>query len=223
MRDKVLVVAAHPDDETLGCGGTLLKHRNGDDTIFWMIITNIHSEMGWTEDRIEQRQKEIQQVSKMYDFNKTYKLDFPTTQLDMVPYNDLISKVSDIVKKIEPTIVYLPNIHDIHTDHQITARAVLSCCKNFRVKSIRRILMYECLSETEFAPAQGNSAFVPNGFVDTTLFFDKKIEIMKIYASEIDVSPFPRSLEIIDCLSKIRGSRIGKRHAEAFSILLDIT
>lgn len=223
MQDKVLVVAPHPDDETLGCGGTLLKHKNSEDKIYWMIVTNIQSEDGWSKEEVQKRQKEIQKVAEMYGFERIFKLDFPTTMLDVIPYNDLVSKVSDAVKEVEPSIVYLPNRSDIHTDHQVTFRSGISCCKNFRVPSIKRILMYECLSETEFAPASGDSVFTPNGFVDITPFFDKKIEIMKIYDSEIGNSPFPRSLEIIECLAKIRGSRIGKKYAEAFSILLDIT
>jgi LmbE family N-acetylglucosaminyl deacetylase len=223
MQDKVLVVAPHPDDETLGCGGTLLRYKDIGDEIYWLIVTNIHTENGWDGDKVKKRQEEIQKVADIYGFDKTFKLDFPTTMLDTISYNDLIAKMSVVIQEVKPSIVYLPNRSDIHTDHQVTFRSGISCCKNFRVPSIKRILMYECLSETEFAPAYGDSVFIPNGFVDITPFFDKKIEIMKIYDSEIGNSPFPRSLEIIECLAKIRGSRIGKKYAEAFSILLDIT
>ena len=93
MQDKVLVVAPHPDDETLGCGGTLLKHKNSDDKIYWMIVTNIQSENGWPEERVRKRQKEIHQVADMYGFEKTFKLDFPTTMLDAIPYNEIVKAI----------------------------------------------------------------------------------------------------------------------------------
>ena len=153
MDDKVLVVAPHPDDETLGCGGTLLKHKKNGDTIYWMIVTNIDIDHGWLDEVVQKRQKEIDQVSQMYGFENTFKLDFPTTKLDSISYNDLIAKISDVIKEIEPSVVSLPNRSDIHTDHKVTFNAVMSCCKDFRMPCIKRILMYECLSETEFAPA----------------------------------------------------------------------
>ncbi len=219
MKDKVLVVAPHPDDETLGCGGTLLKHKNCGDKIYWMIITNIQSENGWPEEEVQKRQNEIQNVSEMYGFNKIFKLDFPTTMLDTIPYNELIIKISAVIQKVNPSIVYLPNCSDVHTDHQITFRAASSCCKNFRAPFIRKILMYECLSETEFAPALRDYVFAPNVFVDISEYFHQKLEIFKVNASEVMEPPFPRSIETIISLAKYRGSRIGVESAEAFMLL----
>lgn len=219
MKDKVLVVAPHPDDETLGCGGTLLKHKNCGDKIYWMIITNIQSENGWPEEDVQKRQNEIQNVSEMYGFEKTFKLDFPTTMLDTIPFNDLIAKMSVVIQEVKPSIVYLPNRSDVHTDHKVTFRAAISCCKNFRAPFINKILMYECLSETEFAPALMERVFVPNVFVDISGTFHQKLEIFKVYSSEVMAPPFPRSIETIISLAKYRGSRIGVESAEAFMLL----
>lgn len=222
MQDKVLVVAPHPDDETLGCGGTLLKHKNGGDKIYWAIVTNILSKNGWSEEGVEKRQKEIHQVAKMYGFEKIFKLDFPTTMLDTIPYNELIAKISDVIKEVEPSIVYLPNRSDVHTDHPITFNATMSCIKNFRAPSVKRVLMYETISETEFSAPINENTFIPNVFMDISLYLKKKIKIFKTYSSEIMNAPLPRSLESIETLTKYRGSRIGVEYAEAFMLMEEI-
>ena len=219
MKDNVLVVAPHPDDETLGCGGTLLKHKNSGDNIYWMIVTNIQIGNGWHEEVVQKRQKEIHQVADMYSFEKVFKLEFPTTKLDTIPYSEIISKMSIVIQEVKPSIVYVPNCNDIHTDHQITFKAVMSSCKHFRAPYIRKILMYECLSETEFAPAVSLYAFVPNCFVNISEYFLHELEIFRVYESEIMKPSFPRSIETITSLARYRGSCIGKEYAKAFCLL----
>ena len=219
---KILVISTHPDDETLGCGGTILKHKNIGDKIYWLIITNIDEKNGWDKKVVEERQNEIKEVSQSYGFEKVFKLDYPTTKLDIIPISEIIRSISQVISEVEPHTIYLPNRSDVHTDHQIAFKAVWSCTKNFRYSFIKRILMYECLTETEFAPALLENVFIPNVFVNITEYLDKKLEIMKTYKSEVMEEPYPRSLEIIKSLAKVRGSRISKKYAEAFSILLDI-
>lgn len=222
MRDKILVIAPHPDDETLGCGGTLLKYKARGAEVSWVIVTNIAQVRGWEAKRVEERQKEIDKVSKLYGFDSVFKLDFPTTELDATPINRIITALSKVILKIKPNIVYLPNKNDIHTDHQVTFTAGMSCTKNFRVPFINKILMYECLSETEFAPALEESAFVPNIFVDISNLIARKIEIMKVYGSEIKEHPWPRSIENIKALATFRGAACSFRYAESFMLLKEI-
>jgi LmbE family N-acetylglucosaminyl deacetylase len=216
---NVLVIAPHPDDETLGCGGTLLKHKKNKDNIFWLIITNISIKDGWAKHRVIQRQKEIDKVKKLYKFNNYFKLDYPTAKLDQIPRQDLVSKISKTISIVKPNIVYLNNHSDIHTDHQITFEAVMSATKSFRSPSIKKILTYETLSETEFAPSLNGLTFVPNVFNDITPFFSKKIDILKTYKSEIMKDYFPRSLSSVKSLASIRGSKIGVKYAESFCLL----
>ncbi len=219
---KVLFIDVHPDDETLGCGGTILKHAASGDEIHWLIITAINVENGWDKQRVESRQKEIFQVSDAYGFSCTHNLGFPTTMLDTIPMNDLISSISKVIMTVEPGIVYLPNRSDIHTDHQTAFKAVASCTKSFRYPFVKRTLMYECLSETEFAPALPSDVFVPNVFVDISAFLEKKIEIMKLYQGEHGEFPFPRSVENIKALARYRGATAGIDAAEAFVSLKEI-
>jgi N-acetylglucosamine malate deacetylase 1 len=219
---KILVIAPHPDDETLGCGGALLKHASMKDKIHWLLITNITEENGWEVDKVNQRQKEINKVSKMYGFNSLTKLDFPTMMLDTIPMSELVNEISNVISRIKPDFIYLNYQNDIHTDHQVVFKAVMSSVKSFRHPYIQRILNYETLSETEFAPpSKENIAFQPNVFVDITKFFDKKCEIMMIYDGEVMSPPYPRSLDSIKALAKYRGSRIGVKYAEAFSLLYE--
>lgn len=219
---KILVISPHPDDETLGCGGTILKHKDMGDKIYWLIITNIDAKNGWDKNAVKKRQKEIEIVAEMYGFEKTFKLDYPAAKLDTIPIQKIIESISKVILEVKPEIIYLPNRSDVHTDHQITFKAAYSCTKNFRYPFIKKILMYETLSETEFAPALPENVFIPNVFVDITKYFEKKLEIFKIYDSEIMEEPLPRSLEVIEAFDKCRGSRIGEKYAEAFILLKEI-
>lgn len=221
MSEKILVVAPHPDDETLGCGGTLLRHKDQGEQIYWMVMTNIHVEHGWDKNKVESRQREIEEVAAMYGMEHVYNLGFPTTTLDRIPYNEMIDKVSKVVKEVKPTVVYVPNQKDIHSDHAMTFNVTLSCCKDFRAPFIKRILMYEVLSETDFAPEINELGFRPNVFVDVSKFMEKKLEIFQIYASEVMAAPLPRSLETLRSLAQYRGSRISKNYAEAFCLIFE--
>jgi len=213
---KVLFVSVHGDDETLGCGGTILKHKESGDAIFWLIVTGPEK-----DGRKEIRRKEIEKISIEYGFTKTYNLNISSTKLDLTPTAELIEKISDIVNSVKPGILYLPNRTDVHSDHQITFKAVYSCTKSFRYPFIRRILMYETLSETEFAPPLPENAFMPNVFIDITEFFEKKLEILQLYEGEVMEPPYPRSLETLEALAKLRGSRIGVKYAESFQLIFE--
>ena len=220
--NKILVIAVHPDDESLGCGGTLLKHKAGGDLVYWLIVTSMKEECGFEKGAVEARRKEIEKVSSMYGFDGVYDLDFPTMQLDAIPFSNLIGSISDVFGKVEPNIVYLSFKGDVHTDHQAAFRAAYSCTKSFRYPSIKKIVMMETLSETEFTPSTKEDSFIPNMFVDITDFIERKIEIMNIYKNEIGTHPFPRSERNIRALATFRGATAGCEYAEGFMILKEI-
>ena len=215
----VTVISAHPDDETLGVGGTLLKHKKRGDKINWIIVTNVFENQGFTHEKVHSRQKEIDIVSKLYSFDNVYKLDYPTMKLDSTIFFDLIDKISRIFLKIHPEVIYVMNRSDAHSDHRIVFDAVLSCTKSFRYPFIKKVLMYECLSETEFAPNLPEKVFQPNYFVDISQYFHNKINIMKIFDSELGIHPFPRSEKNIEALAIYRGASVGVEYAEAFQLI----
>ena len=160
-------------------------------------------------------------VSKKYKFNATIDLGFPTQLLDKIDARTLINKINENIKRIKPEIIYMINRSDIHSDHRIAFEAIYACTKNFRNPFIEKILMYEILSETEFAPALSENIFQPNVFVDISDFMEKKLEIMSLYASEVMPGNFPRSMSAIKALGAYRGSRIGVNYAEAFVLLFE--
>lgn len=216
---NVVVVSAHPDDEILGAGGTLLKHKSAGDNIFWLIITCITEKQGFSKERVESRAEEIQKVSDMLGVNKTFILDYPTMNLSSSSLITMVPKISDVFYEVEPEIIYCLNRSDAHSDHRVTFDAIMSCTKSFRYPFIKKVLMYECISETEFAPSLPEKVFIPNYYVDISAFFLKKLEVMKVYKSELGEHPFPRSLRNMEALATFRGASVGVDFAEAFQLI----
>jgi LmbE family N-acetylglucosaminyl deacetylase len=218
---NILVVSVHPDDETLGCGGTLLKHREKDDKVFWLILTQANNKITSIPNIVDLQKQYIQEVASIYDFQEFKQLSFLTTELDRYPLGEIIREVSKYIDHIKPSIIYFNFYNDVHSDHRVAFDAVYSCTKNFRYPFIEKILMYETLSETEFAPAITKNAFVPNVFVDISTFMEKKLEIMKLFTTEQMAEPYPRAMSSIRALARYRGSRIGVEYAEAFMLLFE--
>ena len=217
---KVLIISPHPDDETLGCGGTLLRHKSQGDQLYWCIITEMKTEMGWSDNLVKSRINEINSVKEIYEFIDVFNFGIPPTKVDTVPISDIVEKLSDIYKIIEPEIIYMPFPYDVHTDHQIVSKALKSTYKWFRHPYLRKILMYETLSETEFS-FEAKNTFCPNVFINISEFLDLKIDVMKIFKSEMGNSPFPRSEKTIRSLAAVRGSQSGYKAAEAFQLLYE--
>ena len=216
---KVIVISSHPDDEILGAGGTLLKHKSNGDDLTWLIVTSMLNDEKQSKDTINKRKEEIKKVSKMIGFSKVYELNYPTTGLQSHSMNEMIPDISRIFLDFKPEIIYVMNRSDAHSDHRYTFESVLACTKSFRYPFIKKVLMYECISETEFAPQLHERVFIPNYFVDISPYFTKKIEIMEVYKSELGEHPFPRSKRNIKALATFRGATIGVEYAESFQII----
>lgn len=218
MKNRILVLAVHPDDETLGCGGTLLKHKANGDKIHWLICTSLNKNHSYYQNR----NKEISKVSKIYNFNSVENLPFEPTKIDKHSTSEIIEKISKVINKVRPNIIYLPFKEDVHTDHKKIFEASYSCTKSFRYPFIKKIYMMETLSETEFAPSIEKKWFIPNTYVDISKYISKKIQIMKIYKGELNKHPFPRSEKSIKALATFRGSTSGCKFAESFVLLKEI-
>lgn len=178
--------------------------------------------VGFTPDRMAKREEEIAAVAKSYRFAAVHQGWFPTTRLDSVPRAEIISKVARIVDEVKPEIIYLPFSGDVHTDHRVVFESVAACTKWFRHGSVRRVLAYETLSETEFGISPESLSFRPNVFVDVSAHLEKKIQAMRLYAGEMGTFPFPRSEEAIRALAAVRGAAVGCAAAEAFILLREI-
>ena len=215
---RTIVVAPHPDDEVLGVGGTILRRKAEGAKVAWLIVTSITIESGWSKERVAQRADEIERITSMFGFDGVFTLRYPATQLDRIPMSDLVASVSEVFKKFEPTEVFVPHPSDVHTDHRVVFDATAGCTKWFRYPSVKRVLAYETLSETDFGLGT-NEGFRPNVFVDITPFLGKKLQALDIYESEVGVAPFPRSHEVISALATVRGAASGFKAAEAFELL----
>ena len=221
--NKVLVIAVHPDDETLGCGGTLLKHKAHGDEIYWLVLTGPRKgdHRAFSDEFIAKRDALVDRVSEAYGFKDTIKLNLPTQMLHSLDLKDIIIRISDVFKKLEPEIIYMMYNNDVHSDHRVAFDAAYSCTKSFRYPFIKQILMIEALSETDFALATQAAFFVPNVYVDISPYIDNKLEIMSMFEGELMEEPYPRSLSSIKALARVRGSRAGVMYAEAFQLLYE--
>lgn len=217
---RMMVVAPHPDDETLGCGGTILRQRAAGGQVDWLLVTGISEAHGWSREVVERREREIEQVREAYGFASLLRLEFPTTKLDELPVGALVSRIAEAIRSSGCTDVLMPFRHDVHSDHRVTATAVLAAVKAFRQPSVRRVLMYETLSETEFGfPAD---AFHPNVFVEIGPYMQRKLEIFSYYRSEVMAEGGARSLSALEALAKLRGARMNRGYAEAFELVFEL-
>ena len=210
--EKVVVVAVHPDDETIGCGGTIIKHLNRGDEVHCILVTKGNAE-----------QKEIwNNVKEAYQFTSVTELDFPELDLMDISLNELIPPLSKAISVIQPQTIIIPNRSDAHSDHKAVFNAVASCTKSFRYPFIEKVLMMEVISETDFALPLPEGQFLANYYVDITKEYTKKEEILKIYESEFLPYPLTRNLSTMQALNRYRGSQINSEYAEAFMNLKTI-
>ena len=216
---NIVVIAPHPDDETLGCGGTLLRHKAEGDSIHWVIMTTLNDKGDYDKERVATRKEEIKYVASEYGFESVYQTNYITTELDVVPVKDLIDEVSTLFHEIKPDTIYVPFGNDVHSDHKVVFDVVASCSKSFRYPFIRKVRAYETISETEFGLRPGEPGFKPNLWINISGYLEKKIEIMNIFTGEVGVHPFPRSERNIKALATFRGATAGCEYAEAFMSL----
>jgi len=220
---RVLAISVHPDDETLGCGGALLKYASQGDTLHWLLVTSAHPQ-DFSEEVIEQQAQQVFSVETAYPFTTLDWLKLPTTRLETLPLNTLIKAIEEVVERIDPEIVFVPNPSDAHSDHRVTFDAAMVVFKPFymRKRGVCRVLACEVLSETDAASPLAQTAFAPNVFIDVSAIIERKLEILSLYESELHPDPLPRSLSAIRALARSRGATIGVEYAEAFMLIREV-
>ena len=212
---KILVLSPHPDDEVLGCGGTLLKYSKAE--ISWIILTKMSLKKGFSKTKIKQREREILEVKKKLNIKNLVKFNFDTGTLNFSNLTKLISLLKKNVNKFKPDTIFAPHINDAHSDHFFCTYAINSITKSFRCKELEQFFLYETLSETNFNFTKDK--FIPNVYFNIEKTLEKKIHVMKIYKSEIKKHPFPRSKESILALATLRGSESNFQFSEAFQLI----
>jgi N-acetylglucosamine malate deacetylase 1 len=221
MNQRILVIAPHPDDEVLGCGGAIARHAAQGEDIQVLIMTRGAPDLYPLDDEATVRQ-EAQNAHTILGVSKTHFLDFPAPKLDTIPGYQLADAIATVVRHYQPHTIYLPHRGDIHLDHQKVYQATLVAARPIHQCPVRQLLCYETLSETEWAPPWSDTAFVPTVFVDITDYLDLKLKAMHCYQSELQQAPHPRSLSALEALAKYRGSTVSLPAAEAFMLVRQI-
>ncbi|EKD90134.1 MAG: LmbE family protein [uncultured bacterium] len=217
MNKKILVIAPHPDDEVLGCGGIIKKYSQNGDEVFLAVLTKPY-EPDWTKDYIKDKLIQTKKSNMTLGIKKTYSLGFPTVKLDTIPQKKINDELHQVVAEVKPQIVFIPFYGDLNKDHRITCESSLVATRPLTGSAIKKILCYEILSETEW----GIEPFKPNVYVDISDNFIIKKKAMEEYKSELKKFPHPRSLEALEALAKKRGSEAGLTYAEAFMLIREI-
>jgi len=218
--ENILVISAHPDDETLGLGGTLALHSKNKDKISILILTDGESGRKTPYQKISSRKKQAKEACKILGIDKINFLDFPDQKLDTFPLLEIAKKIEEEVNQFKPDIVYTHFWGDTNQDHQQIFKATKIATRPLPSSSIKKLICYEIPSSSELG--NGSNSFSPNLFVDIEKTFKKKISAIKKYKHEIHPFPHPRSIDAITARSRNIGSNVGVKFAEAFFIVYDI-
>jgi LmbE family N-acetylglucosaminyl deacetylase len=225
---NVLVVAAHPDDEVLGCGGTIVRHVNNGATCHILILAegitsrDDQRDAEFRKNEIEKLGMQAKKASGVIGAASLEILSFPDNRMDSVDLLDVIKPIEKAVEKIRPDIIYTHHFGDLNIDHRITAKAVETATRPLNGTSVREVYAFETLSSTEWSFADPNHYFHPNYFVDIENTLQWKIEALNAYSAEVREFPHPRSPEVLMSLAKVRGAQAGLKVAEAFSLIRKI-
>lgn len=224
MKKSVLVIAAHPDDEVLGCGGTIAAHHRAGDEVHVVIMAE-----GITS-RLPKRNrsafvKELKSLgqaarkaNKILGATSVTLLEFPDNRMDSLARLDITKAVEDLVEKIKPSIVYTHHVGDVNIDHRCIHDAVITACRPLPGHSVDTILFWETCSSTEYQPPHSAPPFLPNWWNDISATLELKLDALRAYHQEMRPWPHARSLEAIEHLAKWRGASVGMQAAEAFML-----
>ena len=224
MNKRILVVAAHPDDEVLGVGGTIINHSKKGDIIHILImaegVTSRNPKRNVSSDKrkLSDLHARCNEVSKLLGAEKLIMCNFPDNRMDSIDLLDVVKEIEKEVEDFKPDIVYTHHAGDVNIDHVITHKAVVTACRSLPEKSVKTILFFETLSSTEWQMQTSDKSFMPNWYVDITDSLKQKQKALHLYKSEMRSFPHPRSYEAIECLATYRGSIIGAQRAEAFML-----
>ena len=215
---NILVVASHPDDEVLGCGGTLHKLKKEGAKISALFLSDGESSRKHPniQKLINDRKKQAIKAGKVIGIKKIIFGNFPDNSMDTVPILKVIQFIEKQIKMIKPDTIFTHFESDLNVDHQITSKAVITACRPIQNHTVRSILFFEVLSSSEWNISIKNKSFKPNYFVDIKKSIKYKLQALKFYKHEMRKWPHPRSTEGVKLLSKTRGSTVGLSNAEAF-------
>lgn len=218
---RILVISAHPDDEVIGAGGTLIRHVDHGDEVYWCVVTEGY-EPTWSESGLAAAQRQVSEVQAVIGIKEVFFCGFPTVKLNTVPYMELSSALQRVVDSVQPEIVYTTPRDDINQDHRLVFQSTLVATRPQPNNCVQRLLSYEISPTARYGLPVGSSIFNPNVFVDITDYLDRKLEAMSRYKTLLAKYPHPRSLEGLRIIARERGISVGLQAAECFELIREI-
>jgi len=218
----VLVVAAHPDDEALGCGGTMLRHKQAGDTVQVLFLADGETARdAKAADRIAARRAQAVAACEILGAEAPHFEQFPDNRMDTVPLLDVTKAVEKVVSAVKPSVVYTHHGGDLNVDHRVTQQAVMTACRPLPGSSVRSIYAFEVASSTGWA-GLAQLPFAPARFVDIDQQLSAKLRALHCYSDEMLAFPHVRSFEAVEALARWRGASAGLPAAEAFEVLREV-
>lgn len=220
MSKPVLIIAAHADDETIGCGGTIARHAEEGDAVKVLIVADGESSRRGRRSSklLAQRKAAGEKACAILGVQEIKQLGLPDNQLDTLPLLSIVKEIETLIEEFKPTIVYTHHSGDVNIDHQIVHEATLVATRPQPDITVESLYFFEILSSTDYRPAASRTLFSPNYFVDVEKFISKKFEALNAYSNEMRLFPHSRSREAIDAQLKLRGAMVGLMAAEAFEV-----
>jgi len=221
MLKKVLVVAAHPDDEILGCGGTMIRHVDEGDEVHVVFMADGVTSRSSKEtllDEINKRKKSAIEACKIVGTQKPIFLGLLDNQMDTYSILKVTQKLESVINDIKPKIVYTHHNKDLNIDHQLTHQVVMTACRPQPDYFVSEIYRFEVPSSTGWNSSTTENIFIPNTFIDIGGVWEKKIDALRCYDSELRDFPHIRSYKGIEALAIYRGVSVGIEYAEAFNL-----
>ncbi|MDN3676685.1 PIG-L deacetylase family protein [Flavobacterium paronense] len=218
---KILVIAPHPDDEVLGCGGIIKKYAAAGNSVYVLIVTRGTPKL-YSDEKIKNVRNEAKRAHEILEVKETLFFDFIAPDLDITSRAEISRAIAKVIQELQIEELYLPHRGDIHHDHGIVFHAGLVAARPVNNSTVKRIFTYETLSETEWAAPFSDDAFIPNHFVNIEAQMKSKLDAMICFGTQVKSFPSTRSLETIEALAKYRGATVGFARAEAFMVIRTI-
>lgn len=213
---KIAIVAAHPDDECLGAGGTIAWHHAKGDEIHLIVLGEGPTSREDSEESKKAARSQLEAAAKILGVHKIYQENLRDQCFDQENFLELAKKISSHFNHIKPAAVYTHHPKDLNRDHQICAELVLVASRSTPQQSVQEILFWENLSSSEWAYKK--AFFHPQLYIDISQVLDKKLKALQAYSTELQKFPHPRSLKAVEALAQVRGSEMGVEAAEAFEV-----
>jgi LmbE family N-acetylglucosaminyl deacetylase len=214
--NTVLVVAAHTDDEALGCGGTIARHVAEGDTVFAVFLADgVSARQQADHDDMTERNTAAEHARKILGISGNFYLGLPDNCLDSLPLIEVIRRLEPIVRDLQPNIVYTHHHGDLNVDHRVAHQAALTACRPMPGGSVREIYSFEVMSSSDWATPFA-APFLSTHYVDISGHLESKLEALKAYQLEMRNAPHSRSMEHMESLARHRGYTVGVEAAESF-------